>query len=69
MLMMLIVPADNKWKHWSLPGTWQVPFSHNHLKPPSVFQKAKGALDPSWKAQGDAAHSKNDANISIKPKQ
>lgn len=43
MLMMLLAPAANQWKHWSLPGTWWAPFSHNHLKSPSVFLQAKAA--------------------------
>ena len=55
MLMILNVPAGNKWKHWNLPGTWWVLFSHNHLKPPPVIQKARAALNPSCKTQGDAA--------------
>ena len=68
-LMMLNVPAGNKCKHWNLPGTWWEPFSHNHLKSPSVIQKAIAALNPLCKTQGDAAHGKNEANVSIKAKQ
>lgn len=69
MLMVLNVPAGNKWKHWSLPGIWWVPFSYNNLKPPSVIRKARDALAPLWKNQGDAAHGKNKANVSSKEKQ
>lgn len=36
---------------------------------PSVIQKARAALNPLCKTQGDAAHGKNKANVSNKAKQ